>query len=114
MPVGTGGLLSSAIFSPLVFSSTAPWSIRNAPSKLAPSRLTIFYAKPLATSAASGSVLSGESPPAWIRRLNKAAPSPSRNNTNPIPITLAYSFASSVNHPKNEMPARDVAVAIAV
>ena len=35
MPVGTGGLLSSAIFSPLVFSSTAAWSTRNAPSKLA-------------------------------------------------------------------------------
>ena len=34
MPVGTGGLLSSAIFSPLVFSSTAPWLILNAPSVL--------------------------------------------------------------------------------
>jgi hypothetical protein len=35
MPVGTGGLLSSAIFSPLVFSSTAAWLILNAPSVLA-------------------------------------------------------------------------------
>ena len=113
MPVGTGGLLSSAIFSPLVFFDGGlvdPECSIQACSF----RLTIFYAKPLATSAASGSVLSGESSPAWIRRLNKAAPSPNRNNTNPIPITLAYSFASSVNHPKNEMPARDVAVAIAV
>ena len=35
MPVGTGGLLSSAIFSPLVFSSAAAWLILNAPSVLA-------------------------------------------------------------------------------
>ena len=49
-----------------------------------------------------------------IWRLNRASATPSNTNTNPIPSTLVDSSASSVIHPKKEMPTSEVAVAIAV
>src|SRR5215469_3475662 len=64
--------------------------------------------------AGSASIPSARPPPSLSRLLNQAAATANRNSTNPIPITLVYSLNRSVIHPKNVMPAIEVAVAIDV